>query len=496
MNRDEGRNTPSFSLARRWAAVLNLAVTTLAVAALVAMFNYLAIRHYTRFHWDRTTHGELSKRTRTVLNMLTNQVRAVVYFDSTDSLFPRVKSLLKEYELVNPRVQVEFVDYLRDAGTAKLVKSRYNLNAVSDKNVVIFECAGRKQMVNAGALSDYDYSKLLSGQSKEIDRTHFKGELLFTSAIYAVATERSPVACFLIGNGEHPPGGADNPDSYGKFAALLHTENNFTNRLLTLGGTNEVPADCSVLVIAGPTSPISAEDLDKIQRYLERGGRALIAFNNATMVNGRRTGLERMLARWGVDVGENLVIDRDNSSSNTGLDVMPADLGAHPITAPLRNSRVLLYMPRSIRSLRQGGRGDEVKVEELLTTGPKTVVVTDLRNRDIDPALSGPKPLMVAVEKSVPGLQRGSTRLVVIGDSSLWGNQLIDVHANGELAASVANWLVNQTVLLGDIQPRPIHTYKLTMTRAQLRSVQWVLLVGLPGTVLLFGLMVWFRRRH
>ena len=67
---------------------------------------------------------------------------------------------------------------------------------------------------------------------------------------------------------------------------------------------------------------------------------------------------------------------------------------------------------------------------------------------------------------------------------------------NSELAASAANWLVNQTVLLSEIQPRPIHTYKLAMTHAQLRSVQWLLLTGLPGAVLLIGLAVWLRRRN
>jgi ABC-type uncharacterized transport system involved in gliding motility auxiliary subunit len=146
--------------------------------------------------------------------------------------------------------------------------------------------------------------------------------------------------------------------------------------------------------------------------------------------------------------------------------------------------------------LRPAARGEEIKVEELLMTGPKSLVFTDLLKGEFDPTQTGSKSLMVAVEKSVPGVQRGSTRLVVIGDSSLWGNQLIDVKANSELASSAANWLVNQTVLLGEIQPRPIHTYKLAMSRAQLRSVQWLLLAGLPGTVLLLGVLVWVRRRN
>lgn len=67
---------------------------------------------------------------------------------------------------------------------------------------------------------------------------------------------------------------------------------------------------------------------------------------------------------------------------------------------------------------------------------------------------------------------------------------------NREFAALTANWLVNQSVLLNDIPRRAIHSYKLTMTQAQLRSVQLVLLLALPGAVLLLGFLVWLRRRH
>jgi len=153
-------------------------------------------------------------------------------------------------------------------------------------------------------------------------------------------------------------------------------------------------------------------------------------------------------------------------------------------------------LPRSIRSLGPSGRTDEVKVDELLLTGPKSVVFLDLPNKEIDLTQKGPQSLMVAVEKSVPALQRGSTRLVVLGDSTLWGNQFIEAAANRDFAAFTANWLVNQSLLLNDIPRRAIHTYKLTMTRTQLRSVQLILMLGLPGAVLLLGLVVWSRRRH
>src|SRR4051812_24169327 len=97
MNGDE-RTPQSFSWMRRWGAGLNLVITVAAVVALVAMCNYLAIRHYTRFHWNRDLEAQLSKRTLNILASLTNTVKVIAYFNSDDPLYPRVKGLLKEYQ--------------------------------------------------------------------------------------------------------------------------------------------------------------------------------------------------------------------------------------------------------------------------------------------------------------------------------------------------------------------------------------------------------------
>ena len=64
---DEPAPQVSFSWARRWSATLNLVISTAAMLALVGMFNYLAIRHYTRFHLNRSAEAALSSRTREVL---------------------------------------------------------------------------------------------------------------------------------------------------------------------------------------------------------------------------------------------------------------------------------------------------------------------------------------------------------------------------------------------------------------------------------------------
>ena len=66
-------------------------------------------------------------------------------YDSKDeqSLYSTVADLLGEYRLVNPRITVQTVDYMRDPGLAQKVKAKYNLSAPTDKNLVIFDCEGK-----------------------------------------------------------------------------------------------------------------------------------------------------------------------------------------------------------------------------------------------------------------------------------------------------------------------------------------------------------------
>ena len=108
-------------------------------------------------------------------------------------------------------------------------------------------------------------------------------------------------------------------------------------------------------------------------------------------------------------------------------------------------------------------------------------------------------PLIVAVERGGVrnvSAERGATRIVVAGDSIFLANDTIDKLANHDFASHAVNWLLARDELLIGIPPRPMKTYTFTMSRAQLISVQWILLAGMPGGALVLGGLVWLRRRR
>jgi len=57
------------------------------------------------------------------------------------------------------------------------------------------------------------------------------------------------------------------------------------------------------------------------------------------------------------------------------------------------------------------------------------------------------------------------------------------------------NWLLDRPWLL-NIGPRPNQDIVLSMTKSQMETTRLILLGGIPGGILLFGLLVWWQRRH
>ena len=489
---------PSFSPYRKWGIGLHVLLLVLVVLSVVVMVNYLSRDYFLRFHTSTRTRIELSPRTVGLLKSLTNQVKVTLYYNTEDdeSLYSTVADLLGEYRLVYPRIMVQTVDYMRDPGQAQKVKAKYNLSSPTDKNLVIFDCEGRVKTVDGNGLANYVVEQVANpapdakGPAFQRKPAAFLGEIAFTAALLDVTSAKPLRAYFLQGHGEHQIDSGDERLGYLKFASILQ-QNHIQSVPLSLLGTNAVPGDCNLLVIAGPQDVIFDAELAKIEQYLSQGGRLLALFNFGSV--RKDTGLERILAKWGVDVGHNGITDRDNTISGTDIIVSNFGNGRHPVVNSLLGSALYLSLPRSVGQLKLRAEvADAPRVEEIAFTGPRATAAGGL-------ARTPPFPLMVAVEKGAIKdviTERGSTRMVVVGDSLFLGNLQIDSAANRDFAGNAVNWLLERTQLLSGLGPRPITQYRIMMTKTQLHQAQWVLLGALPGFVLLLGGLVWLRRRR
>src|ERR1041384_8071 len=219
----------------------------------------------------------------------------------------------------------------------------------------------------------------------------------------------------------------------------------------------------------------------------------LAIFNSGSL--NKETGLEKLLAtKWGVAVGNNVVVDPDKSPRPGELIV--SAFSAHPITNPLLLYGIDLMRPRPIGASKSRNQAaDAPKVTPLAASSDNSFLQDD--------PLRKPQAFHVAVAVEKGAIkdvvtERGTTRIVVLGDSFCFANPLLNSETwkNRDFAGYVVNWLLDRPQLLNELGPRPVAEYRLVMTKAQLQSAEWILLAGMPGFVMVLGTLVWFRRRR
>ena len=186
-------------------------------------------------------------------------------------------------------------------------------------------------------------------------------------------------------------------------AALVRE--NYTPATLSIASTGIIPADCDLLVVAGPKSGYLEQELLAIRRYIEGGGRVLCMFDPRF-----QSGLEDYLRRWGIDIGDDRVVD----PSPTGQLMGPGPTtplvnryGVHPIT---RQFRQPTYFP-SVRSVRrltlyQGA----VEIASLAFTSEQSWAERDLASRQVGfdaGDLRGPVSIALAARLDLSTAERG-----------------------------------------------------------------------------------------
>jgi hypothetical protein len=485
----------SFSPARRWKIGFDVCLRTFVVLAVVIMLNYIGGMFSKQFFFSPQTRVQLSPRTVGILRSLTNHVDVTVYYDKDDKMYSTVMALLDEYHRLDPRINVKVVDYERDPAEAAVITEKYHLpaqgvhpNEPPAKNLIIFDSGGHSVPLPGDGLVELGPNGITKDKEIEFGPVAFRGEMAFTATLLAVTNPKPFTAYFVLGQGEPSPGDTGD-NGYSKFDAILD-DNYIQLKPLTALGTSGVPTDCNLLIIAGPRQRFSDSELAKLDQYFSQGGRALVMLDYFSVT--RPTGLEDLLAEYGVVVGGDVVQD-GNSPVQDAILVLNFN-EKQPVVNPLMDSKLEMILPRPV-----GSKTDP-------NAAPDAPTVTWLAASSENSVLSGERgaqprnyPLMVSVEgssanKGAPN-PASNLRMVVIGDSMFLDNKFIEAGANRDFAGYAANWLLDRPLLLEGIGPSKVHEYRLLMTKTQLRDVRWLLIGAFPVAVLAMGGLVWLRRR-
>ena len=329
-----------------------------------------------------------------------------------------------------------------------------------------------------------------------------------TSAIKRLIHRKRLRCYFTQGHGEFPLGEAS------RIRALRHDmeASGFAIAPLDLGQLRRVPEDCDLLVIAGAEKSFTQAELDAVQGYLSGGGKLFVT------LGVRRSKLESILEKWGVEVLEGKVRSRitilEDYSDRSWVVCRSAN-SIHPVTAPLvagSDDRrgdfggVALLAPRPLKAvgapfrlasdvLLSTGGSDKTKRYYLVGGGSSGSGVSEEGRSDFTVAAATRQEKIDRPPESWVPL---ATRLVVLGSGSL----LLDQgpgFLNGDhrdFVMNCVNWLVEREELVSEggvrSQERRID---LAGNPSLRRFVFLASVLIFPGIFLALGVCVYFLRR-
>ena len=438
------------------------AVSALALVVALGAANWVAYQRPKS--WDLTKNRifTLQEDTLRTLKGLKTDVRAVAVYRLDEEGYAQARALLERYAAVTPRFTFEMVDPYKSPERARTY----------------------------GVVSGGPRILLLAGDQKA--PASAADEQGVTNALVKVTRHGTRKIYFLSGHGEPDPFSQE-PRGYGQISKSLQAEG-YDVAALSLAEQGQVPADASVLVVAGARKPLLPTELKLLDGYADRGGHLGLFLEPEVDAC-----LDRLLARFGVQADDDVVVDPSPAAQLLGSPVSPIALpsGAHPISRELADTALVLPTARSLVALTKA----DVTPTPLALTGSEAWGETDLKGvfergqaRRDEGEKGGPLPLAMAAEKPSPDKERGPARLVAAGDADFFTNQYLQLGGNRDFAMNALSWLAEQEDRI-TIRPRSREASLVMLTDAQATTLKFLSVDVLPVALLAVGLAVWMVRR-
>lgn len=447
----------------KYAAYVTVYILVVLTAVVIA--NFLADRYNKSYDATANKRYSLSEQTAKIVKGL-KQGATITYFDQA-TRFEHAKDLLNEYANLSPKVRVVYVD--------------------PDKS---------PQEAREAGIKNYGTALVQIGDKKEEAKSMTEEGI--TGAFIRDLKNKARNVCFVAGSGEHQIDDSDR-GGYSHFKTLL-SKDSYDARSIDLLQTAEIPADCTVLVIAGPTHDYQQPAVDAIKKYVENGGRGLFMLDPPLKI-ARSTiadndALTNLLQSWGVTVDKDLILDFNPIGQLAGLGPqvpLVTTYESQPIVSGMKGTATGFPLARSLDIK----NGDKTSVEKLFGSSTSSVATSNLSSASVDP--NDPKnkkgPLTIAAAGTYnTGQQDSQGRFVVVGSSSWAANSFLDFNGNSDLALNTVDWLSSDEDLIS-IRPKAQEDRRVTMTRAQLNLVRTTSQFLLPLIVVFAGVSVWWKRR-
>ena len=441
----------------------NAIVYSLVFFGILIFINAFAAGHSKKLDLTKAGVNTLTDQTLTVIKNLPDKTEIVGFFKAGESK-PFEKLAERYAEAGGGKIKFEALDPDLNPGAVQ----KY---AVTERGAVAVSCQGRTNIT--------------------MDVT----EQGLTTALLKVSAAAQGAVYMLEGHGELPLEGREER-GMGLLKTGLENENIAIKPLLIqiVGG---IPPDASMIIIAGPTQPLTADEVTMLGNYLDKGGRLLVLLDPFV-----DAGLDGLLAKYGLKPENDVVVDMQLqlfAAPKPGYDAIVINYGPHEITKKLGENPTVFHLARSLK-VETEGRLPDVNVDPILNTRAESWGETDFEAfktnaepvQDAAKDIKGPLVLGVAVERRVG---EKTARLVVIGDSDFASNSDIGQYFNANLFLNSVNWLTGQEKYIS-IRPHTFTPDVFQLTEKDRSVIFFASVFLVPQIIVMLGIGVALRRKR
>ena len=450
----------------------NAFILAVAFFGVLVVINFFVYKNTKRWDLSEDQSNSLAKETVATLKSLPEQVVAKGFFsDNSSSSMQSAKALLDKY-VYEGRGKFEY-DFINQ-----------------DSDPVAWEQAGKPA---DGTIVMYMGTAKQSATSVT--------ESAVTGALVRLMNPGEHAIYFLTGEGEISIDATGN-QSYSTLKSALENKN-YTVSSLNLLTTGQIPADASVVVVAGPMKPLTDNEVSILDIYMKSGG-SLVVMEEPTLATDfgdAQDPLANYLAgTYGIVLGDDIIIDQLAAQQFQQPYIAIADPSLYPqhaITKNLSGMTALFPTARSVEVNQD--LGTDYTKTELVKTSSQSWAETDMasvsaNNPTPDQGVDSFGPVTIAV---VAQGSSNAARLVVFGDPDFAMNGNYTVYGNGDLIVNSIDWAAKVENLIS-LTPKTTTTRALVPFQGYMQNVIFfVSVVALPGIILIAGVWSFIaRRRH
>lgn len=336
------------------------------------------------------------------------------------------------------------------------------------------------------------------------DQLQFPAEAEISAAMKRLIMDVPRVAC-LTGHGERDMDNVGDRDYY-SFAKDIYfryalVNQGFDVESYRLSADEEIPDRIDILVIADMRESLTGEELEKIDRYIQRGGNLIIAGEP-----GRQEIMNPLVEKLGVRFEPGTLVQptKDYRADLVQGEVTKKAAEMSHEYAKLLKKKFKVVMPGAVGL---SYRTDtDFLIQPILTTCDSgswnELETTDWINGKVQlnpliGEIEQANPIALALSRTVGNKEQ---RIIVLGDADCISNAELMMTRKGIKASNYSlitesfRWLTNGEFPIDTWRPDPLDT----SVSLELSSMKWVkagILGIFPLLLIACGVLVWYRRR-